>query len=64
MMLKDGTVTSWPVHVVPLFDLREHEIDMHCWCNPTLDSDDGEAVFVHHSADGREAYEQGIRTPS
>jgi len=52
-MRKDCTVTSWPVHVVPLYDTREHEIDMHCWCHPTLDSDDG-----------REAYEHGRRVPS
>lgn len=65
-MRKDCTVTSWPVHVVPLYDTREHEVDMHCWCNPTLDIDeDGSTdVFVHHSADGREAFEHGQRTPS
>jgi len=57
-MRKDCTVTSWPVHVVPLYDTREHEIDMHCWCHPTLDSDDGT------TADGREAYEHGRRVPS
>jgi hypothetical protein len=43
-------------HVYPLDDLREHETEDHtsCWCHPTLNE---EGVVVHHSMDGREAYE-------
>lgn len=42
-------------------------MDMHCWCCPTLD--DGaeygyEKIYVHHSMDGREQYEEGKRLPS
>lgn len=47
-------------HVVPLNDLREHEANGSCWCKPTLD----EGVWLHHSMDGREAFETGERLPS
>jgi hypothetical protein len=46
--------------VVPLHDLREHEVNGSCWCKPTLD----EGVWLHHSMDGREAFETGERQPS
>ena len=42
-------------HVVPLDDLRTHAASRDCWCSPT----DDEGVFVHHSLDKRETYEQG-----
>ena len=50
----DGTVQS--IHVLPIEDMREHEVS-ECWCNPR--DDDG--VIVHNSQDGRELYENGIR---
>jgi hypothetical protein len=43
------------VRVIPLNDLREHECDIKCWCEPDLD----DGVCVHHSLDGRESYEEG-----
>jgi hypothetical protein len=46
------------VHVVPLNDLREHEVSVGCWCHPTPLEDDP-SVYVHHSLDGREKYESG-----
>ena len=63
---RDGSVTTWPIHVVPLNDWREHTVDTPCWCNPTLDTGekwDRDIVFVHHSMDKREEYEEG-RKPS
>lgn len=48
------------VHVVPLNDLREHDLNGSCWCKPTKD----EGVWVHHAMDGREAFETGERKPS
>lgn len=48
------------LHVVPLNDLREHDLNGSCWCRP--DYDDG--VWVHHALDGREMYETGERKPS
>lgn len=48
---------SDPAEVIPLDDMREHDEGSTCWCGPT--DDDG--VMVHHSLDGREAYESGVR---
>jgi hypothetical protein len=47
------------MHVLPLSDLREHEVSLECWCGPV--EDDG--VVVHNALDGREAYERGERRP-
>jgi hypothetical protein len=46
------------VHVVPLNDLREHTASPDCWCKPTED-DEYPDVWVHHSMDEREQYDQG-----
>ncbi len=51
---ESGVIQS--VHVLPIEDMREHEVSK-CWCNPR--DDDG--VIVHNSQDGRELYEGGIR---
>jgi hypothetical protein len=46
--------------VYPVGDLREHDPDnAACWCQPTYD----DGVLMHHSMDGREAYETG-KAPS
>lgn len=50
-------------HIVPVNDLREHEIAPSCWCNPTPDDEDHD-VLIHHSIDGRESFETGERRPS
>jgi len=42
-------------HVIPQDDLRLHDGSPGCWCCPR---DDGEDVWVHNSADGRERYER------
>ena len=47
---------GWQDHVIPLDDLREHEIAQGCWCKPR-EEDDG--VLFHNSLDGRESYENG-----
>lgn len=46
-------------HVVPLVDLREHEISERCWCRPV----DDEGIWVHNSMDRRELIEQGLARP-
>lgn len=51
---ESGVVQS--VHVLPIEDMREHELS-ECWCNPR----DDDSVIVHNSHDGRELYEDGIR---
>ena len=46
------------IHVYPLNDLREHEVDGgYCWCRPKVDFD--EAVIIHNAMDGREQWELG-----
>jgi hypothetical protein len=60
----DGTVTSWPVHVIPIYDIKEHICTEDCWCSPTfliIPRYGTEAVFMHHSADGREDFIEGRR---
>lgn len=47
--------------VVPIDDLREHEMSERCWCKPVLDE---LGVLVHNSADRREFYERGELKPS
>ena len=46
------------VHVVPMNDLKDHIASVDCWCGPTED-DERPGVWVHHSMDRREEYEQG-----
>jgi hypothetical protein len=43
------------LHIIPVHDLRDHIESADCWCRPELDED----LFVHHSMDGREQYEEG-----
>lgn len=45
-----------PIHVMPINDLREHEFK-DCWCNPTYDEENH--IYIHHSMDKREEYENG-----
>jgi len=52
------------VHVVPINDLRDHQINGKCWCKPRLDDQGDEPIWVHNSMDGREAFETGERLPS
>jgi hypothetical protein len=41
--------------VFPVNDLRAHDLDRECWCQPF--DDDG--ITVHNSMDLRETYERG-----
>lgn len=47
-------------HVIPNNDLREHVSLPSCWCDPTEDHE-RLGVWVHHSMDRREEYEEGRR---
>jgi hypothetical protein len=58
IMQKNGAST----HVVPLNDLREHEEDATCWCDPRVDEELN--LVTHQSADNREAFETGERKPT
>lgn len=62
MLQPDRTLTSWPDHVVPIDDMREHILSIECWCRPRFlwEKEDGCMPFeciVHNSLDGRERYE-------
>jgi hypothetical protein len=48
------------IHVIPNIDLFPHALDVTCWCEPTEDDDDPD-YWRHHSADGREPYEEGLK---
>lgn len=50
------------VHVIPMDDIRRHELTAECWCEPELDYE--HMVAVHNSADGREKFETGERKVS
>lgn len=50
------------IHIVPVNDLREHDLSPDCWCKPTP-HDDCLGLWTHHSMDRREEYEEG-RKPS
>lgn len=41
------------VHVIPLNDLKEHELMANCWCSPIRDEEDA-YVVVHNALDGRD----------
>lgn len=47
------------IHSVPVGDVREHLLDVDglCWCEPTVDHECPELMYVHNSLDGRERYE-------
>lgn len=46
------------IHIIPAFDLREHDLSDKCWCRPTEDDIDDD-VMIHHALDQREKYESG-----
>lgn len=57
--------TGWGVfehagctYVIPVNDFKDHELTPECWCRPTPDEENPN-LYVHHSMDGREDYEQG-----
>lgn len=59
IMQKNGALT---IHVLPANDLREHEKDATCWCEPRVDEELN--IVTHISADNREAFETGERKPT
>lgn len=50
------------LHVVPIDDLREHDLTMLCWCNPRRDHEE-RYVIGHNAMDQRERYETGEVRP-
>lgn len=64
----DPTETIYGVELIPVNDLREHELDCECWCNPKRDEESDEHLadgfWIHNAMDGREAHEEGLTKPS
>lgn len=50
--MKPGDVYT-DVHVLPVNDLRPHEVSRSCWCRPFEDDD----VWIHQALDRRETAE-------
>lgn len=51
------------IHVYPLNDLREHELDgTSCECGVRVEWEHAEALVIHASFDGREHLEMQVRT--
>lgn len=46
-----------PSEVIPMDDLREHEIGMGCWCKP---QETARFDIEHRAMDQRELYEDGF----
>lgn len=47
------------LHVIPLEDLREHDVADCCWCCPRVRVFNDRRIVIHNSLDGREILEQG-----
>lgn len=46
------------VHVLPVNDLKSHEEETTCECEPRIEIVEGGMLVVHNSFDGREIIEQ------
>lgn len=49
-------MTTACIHIYPLGDLKEHELQPHCWCRPRRE----DGLIIHNSLDRREDYEGKI----
>jgi hypothetical protein len=45
------------IHIVPVNDKIEHDLDEDCICCPTPEFYEGATVWIHAAADGREGLE-------
>lgn len=57
------------IHVVPVNDLRDHELKPTCWCKPHEDQEmlcEQSPIFgyMHNALDQRELIENGVRLKS
>lgn len=43
------------IHVMPVGDIVDHDMDPKCWCHPLYDRRD--RLYIHSSMDGREHHE-------
>ena len=45
------------LNILPLFDIKEHNEDSTCECEPEILFINDEMIVIHNSFDGREAIE-------
>lgn len=45
-------------HIIPVNDLKPHNLESTCDCQPRLLMENNEMIFVHSAWDGREAVEE------
>jgi hypothetical protein len=45
------------INILPIDDINEHEENSCCSCNPSVMFENGEAIIIHNSFDGREGVE-------
>lgn len=45
------------IHVMPVDDLKEHLFE-NCPCEPRVEVEGANLIYIHHSWDGRELFEQ------
>jgi hypothetical protein len=53
-----GYLDVRPVHVIPVNDMREHDEQPGCWCEPRVEAEGEGVVIIHNSMDGRELIER------
>lgn len=46
------------IHVMPVGDLREHIMSADCPCKPDIEVVGADLIYIHHSWDGREYFEE------
>jgi len=46
------------VHVMPVDDSKEHICSPKCPCNPSVEVEGANLVYIHNSWDGREYFEE------
>lgn len=50
-------------HIIPVEDMRQHDGNSKCWCNPLIEFELYGTIVTHNSLDERELYETGQRKP-
>lgn len=45
------------IHIVPTADIKEHDLNTFCPCDPLVDYDEPEILVIHNAFDGRELLE-------
>lgn len=50
------------LHIIPIWDKKEHEFKETCHCDPRVEDLENDYILVvHNSYDGREALEEAMK---